>query len=99
MSELMNLSGNDGQIELFADKIVIKRKGIFSIISHGFKGDKSIPIKAISTIELKEAGVLTGGEIKVIYNNGADSELIKFQKKFNSNFIDLKNKIFELINK
>ena len=42
------------------DKITIRRKGVRSFAKHGLKGDKTIMLKQISSIQLKEAGLTTG---------------------------------------
>lgn len=42
------------------DKLTIRRKGVRSFAKHGLKGDKTIMLKQISSIQLKEAGLTTG---------------------------------------
>lgn len=61
MSEiLMELNGTNGQLELYEDKVIIKRNGLGNKLIFGFKGDKTIYINQISGIEFKEAGFLAG---------------------------------------
>ena len=58
---LMELKGTNGQLELYEDKLIIKRKGITAKLVHGFtKGDKTIYIKQTSGIEFTEPGLLAG---------------------------------------
>lgn len=43
MEIIKTLKGANGQIELYTQKIIIKRKGVLSILTQGFKGEKTIP--------------------------------------------------------
>ncbi|MQS88604.1 DUF4429 domain-containing protein [Lactobacillus salsicarnum] len=42
------------------EKIVITRKGAMNFLTQGIKGAKTIPIKSISSIQIKEPGVTNG---------------------------------------
>ena len=42
------------------DKITIKRKGFFSFMTHGLKGEKTIQISAITGVQYKPAGITIG---------------------------------------
>ena len=108
MEPLMTLNGVNGQIYLFSDKVVIKRKGLTAKLTQGFtKGDKSIYLKQISGIQIKKAGILFNGYIQFTLAGGNentkgivdathDENTIIFNKK-NNNFIDeFKKKIEEL---
>ena len=57
---LIEAKGVGGQLELYEDKIRIKRKGVIGLMGHGLKGDKDIYIKDISSIQFKEPGVMNG---------------------------------------
>jgi hypothetical protein len=58
---LMELKGHNGQLELYKDKVIIKRKGFFAKLYFGFvKGDKTIYLNRISGIKLKECGLWMG---------------------------------------
>lgn len=58
---LMKLNGWNGNIELYEDKVIIKREGLIAKLNHGFfKGDKTIYLNQISGIELKTAGIIRG---------------------------------------
>lgn len=55
-----SMHGGRCMIILDNDKLTIRRKGIRSFANHGLKGDKTIMLKQISSIQLKEAGVTVG---------------------------------------
>jgi hypothetical protein len=59
------LNGVNGQLELYQDRVTIKRKGILSKLTEGFfQGDKTIFIRQITSIKIKQAGLLTNGFIQ-----------------------------------
>lgn len=104
MALIKLLKGTNGEVELHEDKIVIKRKGLTNTILHGFKGDKSIPISMITSIQFKEPGFLTAGYIQFgiqggiesrggIYDAVKDENSITFIKKTKKDFIELKEYI------
>jgi Short C-terminal domain/Domain of unknown function (DUF4429) len=71
---LIEFKGLNGQIELYTDKIIIKRKGTRAKLTQGFfKGDKTIYIKQITGIQLKEAGLFIGGYIQFTIPGGIES--------------------------
>ncbi|WP_129600474.1 DUF4429 domain-containing protein [Anaerophilus nitritogenes] len=106
----MIVEGLNGQIELTGSKVIITRKGILSVLSKGFAGEKVIPINSITTIQFKKGSLISGnGFIKFCYagsieNRGNLSQAVKddnaviFRKKHNKDFENLKNKIEELKN-
>ncbi len=51
---------NGGIVELLADVVVIRRKGILSAINQGLKGEKRIPYSSITSVQFKEPGMTTG---------------------------------------
>lgn len=66
-------NGIDGVIELYKDKIIIKRDSNNGVgfWAHGLKGDKEIWLEKISAIQLKMPGTLTRGMvIKGMEHNG-----------------------------
>jgi serine/threonine protein kinase len=63
-SAIRTLSGVNGQLELYRDKIVIKRKGLRAFLSQGIKGDKTIPLDSVTSVQLKPAGPLLNGYIQ-----------------------------------
>lgn len=52
--------GHNGKIELYANKICLKKEGLMSMIAEGSKGDKNIMISAISSIQFKKSGLMNG---------------------------------------
>lgn len=105
---LLTLSGVNGQLELYGDKIIIKRKGALAKMTQGFfKGDKSIYLKQISGIQIKPAGTFTNGyiqftipggneNIKGITSATKDENSVFFAKKDNELVNNIKAKIEEL---
>ena len=44
ITALKVLPGMYGQLELYPDRIIIKRKGFSAVMRHGFKGDKALTV-------------------------------------------------------
>lgn len=104
----MELKGVNGQMELYNDKIIIKRKGLLSKMTQGFtKGDKSIYIRQISGIDFKPGGTFINGYLQFsmaggnegvggAFQAGGDENTVMFTKKENDKAITIKEKIEEL---
>lgn len=45
---------------LYQDVVVLKPKGIGGFLTKGLQGEKRIPLKSISAVQIKEAGFTTG---------------------------------------
>jgi|SRR5690625_180001 len=62
------------------DIIRISRKGAFNFVLQGLKGEKSIPIRSITAVQLKKPGVTTGyiqfAQHGMIESGGGVSEAI-----------------------
>lgn len=69
MDTLFFLDGVDGQLEVYENKIVIKRNGLASRSIHGKCGDKSIPINSIKYVSLREWTIWKRGEIEFGLNS------------------------------
>lgn len=105
---LMELKGVNGQLELYEDKVIIKRKGALSKLTQGFfKGDKTIYLSQISSIQIKPGSMLTNGYIqftlsggnestKGIFDATKDENAVMFAKKDNDLVNSIKAKIEEL---
>lgn len=104
----MEAIGVNGQLELLANKVIIKRKGMLAKMTQGLKGDKEILIKQISSIQFKNAGALTNGYIQFSFSGGQenqgglfdatkDENTIMFNKKQQPNFEKIKLSIEEKI--
>lgn len=98
---IMSIIGNDGQIELMEDRVVIQRKGLWNIFKHGLNANKEIPLAAITNINFRNAGVLQFGEIDFSYGgrsqSGGKENAVMFNKKQQPDFLALKEKMFELM--
>ncbi|MEA4925722.1 MAG: DUF4429 domain-containing protein [Syntrophomonadaceae bacterium] len=105
---LMHLDGINGQLELYNDKIIIKRKGALPKIAQGsFREDKTIYLKQITSIQVKPGNIFTNGYIqfslpggndstKGLINATQDENTIMFVRKHNSVVEEIKNKIEHL---
>lgn len=71
---IYTLKGVGGQLELYNNKVVIKRKGAVAKMGHGFTGDKEILIKNISSIQLKLGGGILNGFIQFSIPGGNESK-------------------------
>ena len=70
----LSAKGVNGQIELFNNKVCIRRKGVLGFLIQGLKGDKNIMIPSISSIQFKKAGVLTNGYIQFAFMGGKEAK-------------------------
>ncbi len=104
---ICKLKGVNGQIDLYRNRLVIKRKGALAKMSYGFfKGEKEIFLNQISGIQLKKAGLLNG-YIQFTISGGNegtrgimeatnDENTVMFNISHNSEAEILKRKIYEL---
>lgn len=99
--------GINGQIEIYDGKICIRRKGVMSFMTHGLKGDKDILVSSISSIQFKNAGIMTNGYIQFAFMGGAeakrglfqatqDENSVMFDRKQQSNFEEVKRLVEEM---
>lgn len=63
-----------GSLELYENKIRIKRKGVGSFLIHGSKGEKDIFIRDITAIQLKRPGMLTNGYIQFVFSGSKENK-------------------------
>lgn len=110
MEPIYYLKGVNGQLELYNDKIVIKRKGALAKMTQGFfKGDKTLYLRQITGIQVKKGGMLTNGYIQFTVPGGVenrkgltdatkDENTVMFNKKDNDLVDKIKIKIEELQN-
>lgn len=101
---LIYLEGMDGQIALTADRIIITRKGFFNILMYGLTAQREIPLGAVSEVVFKEPTLLAPGHIEFVISGRANFQTdrvnhnaVKFQKQHQSKFLELKEKVFALI--
>ncbi len=111
MSELFyELKGINGQLELYEDKIIIRRKGALAKMTQGFfKGDKTIYINQITGIQVKPGTLWTNGYIQITVPGGIESKkgllddatldenTVAFTSKDNELVNQIKSKIEELM--
>ncbi|TPM28717.1 DUF4429 domain-containing protein [Mesorhizobium sp. B2-3-5] len=69
----MLIQGVGGAIDVQADRLVIKREGVLSFMTHGLKGDKTIPFTSITAVQFKSAGALTNGYIQFSVQGGVEN--------------------------
>ena len=60
----MKFVGNNGQIEVHNDRLVITRRGLIGFLTQGFGGEKTIPFASISAIQYREPGMAILGYIQ-----------------------------------
>jgi len=99
---LKSAKGLNGTVELFKDRVLIKRKTLSPSI-HGFNADIVLLFEEISRIQFKPATMLTNGFIRFvsvnsdkgkdinIFQAAQDKHSVIFMKKHLKNFIDIKN--------
>lgn len=102
MSEVvLEAVGLNGQISLLTDRVVIKRKGVMGFLSQGLKGDKETPIRNITSVQMKEAGMLTNGYIHEsrggLMDATTDENSVVFNKKQMDQFVAFKQKLDSLM--
>lgn len=91
---LKKAEGETGQIEVYADRVILKRQGAWATFTTGFAGDKTIFIKQISGIEVRNAGGFIRGHIKILFLGGQDAS----NNIFSDNFEPSQNTIYFNIN-
>jgi len=108
MDAILILNGVNGQLELYTDKVIIKRKGALAKMTQGFfKGEKTIYLKQITGIQIKWAGTFINGYIQFTVPGGIenkkgimdatkDENTVVFAKKNNELVNNIKEKIEEI---
>ena len=92
------LKGINGILNVYKNKIEIKRKGLVSFAQHGIKGDKTIPIAEIKSIQVKPAkinyGYIQFGISGSIENQGGLSDA-----RYDENTVTFRNQDNQLVKK
>jgi len=83
----LQAKGVNGQIELFANKVRIRRKGVLGFLTQGLKGDKEIMISSITSVQFKKAGMLTNGYIQFAFMGGKEAKGGIFQATQDENTV------------
>lgn len=103
---IIKMKGVNGILELYEDKVTIKRVGLVSKLTQGFtKGDKTIYIRNISGIDFKEGGNFVNGYIQFTLSGGnekisggafqatKDENTVMFKKSDNNVALKIKREI------
>lgn len=100
-SNPLMVKGYNGQILFDGKSIAISRKGAVGFLTQGLKGTKEIPIRAISSIQLKKAGMVANGYIQFATGAGEskggiqaavkDENSVIFTINSNEEFLELKD--------
>ncbi len=98
------IKGVNGQIILTKNRVKIARKGALGFLTSGLAGVKEIPIKNISSIQMKKATNVTNGYLqfslpggneskKGIFDATHDENTVMFSKKHQEDFLTVKKYI------
>lgn len=98
--------GVNGQVYIVGDKVVIARKGLLANPTFD-RGDTEIPIRSITSVELKEPSLWTGGGfIEILYagcpaplppqQRAKDPNVVLFTKSSLPDFLEIKDEIDRL---
>ncbi len=108
MDKNYQIKGLNGQIILTKKRVKIARKGAMGFLTSGLAGVKEIPIKNISSIQMKEATNLTNGYLqfslpggieskKGLFDATKDENTVMFTKKHQDDFLTVKKYIDAII--
>ena len=99
------VKGYNGQVSFDGDFVTILRKGSLGFISQGLKGEKQIPLSALTSIQLKLGGLMFNGYIQFATSSGenvgglsqatSDENSIVFTERKNSAFQKLREVVNE----
>ncbi|AFK87415.1 MULTISPECIES: SHOCT domain-containing protein [Thermoanaerobacterium] len=96
MEPLYVLNGTDGQLELYEDKVVIKRNGLRARMTQGLLAhDKEFFIKQISGIQYRPAGKIAKGYIQIIVQGSKENNrnAVIFTNKSNEVALKIKEQL------
>lgn len=102
------LRGQGALLTVFDDMITIETKGLMGLINRGFSGAKTIPMKAIQSIQFVKANALANGFLQFGIMGGremrggvigavSDENSIVFKKGMNEKAEEIKDYIEKLI--
>lgn len=106
--EKYTLNGVNGQLKIYDDKLIISRKGFLAFATQGIKGDKTIPLSSIYSVQFKEGSFWLNGYIQIglggsvestkgIFDATKDENTIMFNKAHNLEASKIKNFIEKFI--
>lgn len=103
----MFVKGYNGQIDFDGKTILITRKGGLAFLSQGLKGDKKIPIGNVTSVQFKNANLLTNGYIQFataasesrggLFDATKDENTIIFTKNMQPEFEELRSAIEQAV--
>lgn len=105
-SPSQKIEGFNGQIELYEDKVIVRRKGLGAFFSPGIKGDREYPLRQLREIQFVNPGLISQGFIRfrlvesdnsVLTDGQAarDNDAVMFEKRHAKNFSELRAAIEE----
>lgn len=101
--QIMYAAGQDGQVELLADRVIIHRKGLLNLAKYGPNARREIPLSSISSVNFRDATMFKMGEIDFDYPGRSQTDkqqnTVRFSRKHQEEFTRLKERIFELMAK
>lgn len=68
--------GHNGSVEFDGTSVIITREGFTARLSHG-RGEKRIPLRAITAIQWKDPGMLSSGFIQFTLSGGKEVNATK----------------------
>lgn len=83
----MRAAGVNGQLTLNDSTLTISREGFLAFLTQGLKGDKSIAIEHITSIQFKPAGALVRGYIQFAFMGGQEAKGGAFQAANDENSV------------
>lgn len=86
------LKGVNGQLAVYENKVEIARKGFLGFASNGLSGTKTIPLKSITSIQVKYGTFWTNGYIQLNTAGKAESTGGMFKATTDENTIFFKKK-------
>lgn len=89
------------------NSLSIRRKGALNLMTQGLKGEKTIPLKSITSVQIKKPG-LTNGYIQFslpggneskggVFKATQDENTIMFSKKYYNDMLELKQSIESIV--
>lgn len=68
----MHAEGSNGSVTINGDHLVIRRKGVANILTQGFQGEKSIPLKNVTAVQFRSASAMMAGYIQFTIMGGRE---------------------------
>lgn len=107
-STAISIKGYNGTVDYDGETIRISRKGAMGFLTQGLRGQKEIPLRALTSVQFKKAGLLTNGYIQFATAAGenkgglqaavTDENSVIFTLNSNEEFQALKDQISAKMN-